>query len=131
VTCKNYSYLEFINVDEHLHLSSGSQVLDKITRAHPEIVQYIDFITVMPYFNRYKIFTSDETHAFSNAIHATNDKVNSLIQYLSRKNEEGVLNFVKALDDAKEHSGHDAILRKLKVKVINGKVYDEEMQEHT
>jgi len=100
-----------------------------IIQAHPEIDKHINFITLLKYFNKYKIFTSDETHAFSNDIRATNVKVNSLIAFLSRKNEEGVLNFVKALNDDKEHSGHDAILRKLKVKVINGNVYDEEMQE--
>jgi len=70
---------------------------------------------------------------FNNNTFSTDVRVNSTIEWLSRKDEEGALNFVKALNDAKEHSGHVQILKKLRVKVIRGIVYDdlEEMQEHT
>jgi len=104
--------------------------MSNITQAHPEIAQHIDFITLMQYLNRYRIFTSNEIH------HLSHDPVevsaNNLIDWLSRKDEDGVLNFVKALNDAREHSGHAAaILKKLEVRVIQGKVYDVKIHEHT
>ncbi|XP_065891906.1 uncharacterized protein [Dysidea avara] len=110
--------------------SNRSEVMSKIRQAHPEIIQHINFITLKQYLNRYKIFTSHEMHHFNN--NDSNEvSVNNLIEWLQRKDEEGVLNFVRALNDAKEHSGHATILRKLKVKVIQDIVYNEDMQDHT
>jgi len=100
-----------------------------ITQAHPEIAQYIDFKILTQYLNRYRIFTANEIHHLGHD--PIEDSANNLIDWLSRKDEDGVLNFVKALNDAKEHSGHTAILRKLNVKVIQGKVYDIKIHEHT
>ena len=40
-------------------------------------------------------------------------KVSNLILWIDKKNENGIHNFVRALDEAHEHSGHIAILEHL------------------
>ena len=87
--------------------------MDVIRENHPIISGKIKFDTLIKYLNKYRIFTPGEMYIFNNQLISPNEKVNHLITFLEKKEEDGVLNFVRALNDAHEHSGHVAILEQL------------------
>ena len=48
---------------------------------------------------------------------------NNLIQWLERKSDKSIFDFVKALNDEKEHSGHKQILETIKVVVSDDEIF--------
>lgn len=50
---------------------------------------------------------------FTNVYHTKADKVNKLISSLDAIDKNGIYNFVRALNDADEHSGHLVIIEEL------------------
>ena len=88
-------------------------LMDAITRLHKIIEEKINFETLIPFLNKYKIFTTGEMKYFRNKLHSDVDKVASLVIWLEGKNEKGIYDFVRALNEAEEHSGHIAILERL------------------
>jgi len=54
---------------------------------------------------------------FNNSNDSTAEKVNKLIEWLLQKDESGIRNFVKALNEAHEHSGHFTILNEMLVQI--------------
>ena len=89
------------------------QLSKAITKLHPIIKNHINFETLIPFLNYYAIFTDDEMDILMNASKKA-EKVNELITSLPTKDKDGIYNFVKALNDAHQHSGHDVILDNLK-----------------
>ena len=87
--------------------------MDAITRLHKIIEEKINFETLIPFLNKYKIFTTGEMKYFVNKLHSDADKVANLVIWLEAKNEKGIYDFVRALNEAKEHSGHIVILEHL------------------
>ena len=76
----------------------------------------------MQYFDKYGgIFLCDEKNQLKDDEHDIS--VDKMIRFLKAKDDEDILNFVRALHDASNHSGHTVILEALTVKVIDGKVY--------
>ena len=103
----------FPTIIDYLLASKNASSLPKaITQNHPNINTYIKFDILIQYFNQYKIFTDDEMGHFNSNISKV-EKVNKLISYLHQKDYNGNCNFVRALNDAKAHSGHRAILKEL------------------
>ena len=97
-------------VDQLLRCSS---LLDAIIRSHVIIKKHINFDTLLPFLNQYNIFTSDEMEYFKKDIFITTDKVSKLMEWIPKKDKKGVYDFVRALDEACEHSGHVVILKHL------------------
>ena len=95
--------------------------MEAISRAHVEINKHIKFLDLVPYLNRYKIFSSDETAHFINDPKEVS--VYNLINWLQGKADEGIFNFVKALNEATEHSGHKQILQAIKAVVHDNEIY--------
>ena len=89
------------------------QLSNAITKLHPIIKKHINFETLVPFLNSRAIFTDDEMDVLINASYKA-EKVNKLITSLPTKDKDGIYNFVKALNDAHEHSGHGEILDNLK-----------------
>jgi len=96
-----------------LLLRRRSQLLDAIKSSHVIINEHIKFQILISHFNHYGIFTRDEVKCFSTESISDTDKGNNLIEWLSRKDENGIHSFVRALSEAHEHSGHLAILKHL------------------
>lgn len=96
---------------------SHPQLLDAIIKIHPIIDTHIDFSTLIPFFNSYGIFTDAEIKYFYSDHQSDKSKVNKLIESLKAKHEKGVYDFVRALNDGHEHSGHVTILEHLRAKL--------------
>ena len=80
------------------------------------IKQHIKFKTLIQFLNGYEIFTDNEMEYFTckyKLYNSSADKVNNLIEWLKHKDDNGIINFVKALDEANKHSGQNATLKKL------------------
>lgn len=84
-----------------------------ITRNHVIIKEHINFDTLMPFLDKYKIFTRDEMEYLKKDTLITAEKVTKLIEYIPTKNENGICNFVRALNEAHEHTGHITIIEHL------------------
>jgi len=97
------------------------ELMDRIKFAHVEIDKHIKFSILLQYFNKYKIFTTTEMNHFKQDFHEVS--VNNLIMWLEGKSDKGIIDFVKALNDEKEHSGHKQILNSIKVVVLNDEVF--------
>ena len=84
---------------------------------HVIIEGHINFKTLIPFLNKYKIFTRAEMEYLMNDFIPTADRVNNLITLcipqFPLKNENGLCNFVRALNEAHEHGGHITIIEHL------------------
>ena len=104
----------FIEVIFHQLLNfDPSQLKNGIATIHPIIKQHINFETLVSFLNHFKIFTDDEIEYFNSTYDSKVSKVNNLIEWLKQKDDDGIINFVKALNEANKHNGHNTILKKL------------------
>jgi len=100
-------YTQNLNDCNHLTLSRA------IERCHPVITDHVEFETLIPFLNEHEIFTRSEMEYFNNRYYSNAEKVNKLIEWLPKKDENGIHNFVRALNEAHKHSGHSTILKHL------------------
>ena len=79
---------------------------------HTIIEDNINFKILEPFLKQYKIFTEDEVKYFMSESNDTckPDKVTKLIDTLRTKDEKGIHDFVKALNETDKYTGHLAIL---------------------
>ena len=94
------------------------QLKDAIPRLHVTIKDYINFEFLIPFLNKYGIFTGDEINYFTNKCHSDSDKVSKLIEWLLKKDDRGIHNFVRALKEAEEPSGHLEIIKDIFIYVL-------------
>ena len=83
-------------------------------RLNPHLVQHIDFVTLLPYLNKYEILTSGERHFLNDDGKPHEKRVSNLLEYLEKKNKEAVDDFVKAISEEPTHKGHKELCRLLK-----------------
>jgi len=112
----------FLGEEETDHLSQLLQCNDAylkqlIKTHHPLIVKYIKFSCLIKFFNEYEIFTNDEMFCFQSNLISDEQKTNSLVEWLQKKDKNGVHNFLRSLHKAKVHSGHSAILQEMHTKL--------------
>ena len=86
---------------------------DAIPKLHVTIKHHINFESLIPYFNKYKMFTRDEMEDFTSIHLSYSKRVNSLIEWLPKKDDIGIYKFVRVLKEAEEHSGHLEIIKHL------------------
>ena len=86
---------------------------DAIIRTHVIIKEHINFCTLIPFLNQYKVLTRDEVEYLTKDTLITAEKVKKLIEYIPTKNRNGMHNFVRALNEAHEHTGHITIIEHL------------------
>ena len=92
------------------------ELRELIQTHHPSLNKFINFTCLIPFFNQYKIFTNDEMYDFQSD-KSDQEKTISLINYLQKKDANGVQNFIRSLHGAKEHSGHLVILKEMSSKL--------------
>lgn len=97
-----------------LDITPTSSLMDIIYQLNPQMIKYINMVSLIPYLNKYGILTAEERHYLNNNHKSPTEKVNYLLQYLESKGEETVKNFLKALKEAGEHSGHTELCRLLR-----------------
>ena len=89
-------------------------LMDIIYQLNPQMIKYINMVSLIPYLNKYGILTSHERFYLNNNHKSPTEKVNYLLQYLESKGEETVKKFLQALKEASEHSGHTELCRLLR-----------------
>ena len=112
------SSTEIVTLHDQLLKYTHSQLTSEITRLHVIIKDHINFENLIPFLNKNDVFTKDEIKFLMNNHQSGADKVSHLIMWLHAKNEKGIHNFVKALVEAQEHSGHLVILNHLHESLI-------------
>ena len=101
-------------ITSQLLIRNSSILIEAIIRNHVIINQQINFDTLVQFLDKYNnIFTRNEMKFLKSKDHEDAVKVNKLIEWLEGKDDIGVRNFVRALNDAHEHSGHGVILKRL------------------
>ena len=89
-------------------------LMDIIYQLNPQMIKYINMVSLIPYLNKYGILTSEERFYLNNNHKSPTEKVNYLLTYLESKDEKTVKSFLKALKEAREHSGHTELCRLLR-----------------
>ena len=95
-----------------------ASLMDIIYQLNPQMIKYINMVSLIPYLNKYGILTQEERFYLNNNHKSPTEKVNFLLTYLESKNEETVRNFLKAIKEAREHSGHTELCRLLRERGI-------------
>ena len=106
--------------DDH----SVTKVAQLLTYDHPRIwnamyllrrisEENINFEILTPILKQYDIVTEDEKDYFMSDSNSKQNKVSKLIDCLGGENETKIHNFVKAMAEAYEHTGHNALLHYL------------------
>ena len=85
-----------------------------LLKLNPQIVKYIDFVTLIQYLNKYEILNPDERHFLNDDRNQHEKRVSNLLEYLEKKNEETVNDFVRALNEEPNHNGHRELCRLLR-----------------
>ena len=85
-----------------------------LLRLNPELVRYIDFITLLPYLNKYGILNPAERQFLNDDRNQREKQVSNLLEYLEKKNEETVDDFVRAINEEPSHKGHRELCQLLK-----------------
>ena len=85
-----------------------------LLRLNPELVKYIDFVTLLPHMNKYEILTSEERHFLNDDRTQQQKRVSNLLEYLEKKNAETVDDFVRAIGAETSHNGHKELCQLLK-----------------
>ena len=88
--------------------------LNILLRLNPELVKYIDFVTLLPYLNKHQILTPGERHFLNDDGKQHEKRVSNLLEYLEKKNEEAVDDFVRAISEEPNHKGHKELCQLLK-----------------
>ena len=97
--------------DDHIPAPSTMKIL---LRLNPELVKYIDFVTLLPYLNKYEILTTGERQFLNDDRKQHEKRVSNLLEYLEKKNDETVDAFVRAMNEEPSHNGHKELCRLLK-----------------
>lgn len=94
--------------------SQAKAIMETIYQLHPEMSKHIDMISLIPFLNKYGILTQAERFYLSSETHSPPEKVTYLLQHLDCKGGITVKDFLKALHDANEHTGHIELCELLK-----------------
>ena len=89
-----------------------------LLRLNPELNKYIDFVTLLPYLNKYEILTTEERRFLNDDRNQQVKRVSNLLEYLEKKNDETINAFVRAMNEETSHNGHKELCRLLKTKGI-------------
>ena len=88
-------------------------------RLHPQLVQYIDFDTLLPYMNQCEILTPGERHFLNDDGNQREKRVSNLLEFLEKKKAETVDDFVRAMNKEPGHNGHKELCKLLKEQGIS------------
>ena len=115
----NAQSLELKSPDEQLtcdpipETNNAPPTMKILLRLNPQLVQYIDFVTLLPYINKYEILTPTERQVLNNDGNQ-HKQVSNLLQYLENKKRETVDDFVRAISEEPDHSGHCELCKLLR-----------------
>jgi len=84
----------------------GDLIKKILLQLNPEISMYINLDCLVPYLNRFTILTRIERSFLSNPLKSPNEKIAYLLDALEGKDANSVNNFLTALRQEKEHTGH-------------------------
>ena len=106
---------------------TGSEAMEAIVRKNPEINRHVSFDTLTPHLNRHNVFNPDEIRQLNNSHLSTSYRANLMVEWIQMRSDEDALNFILALhDSAHQFSGHQVILKALKVTVVGDEVYHDD-----
>ena len=106
-----------INCDPTADQFDVPSTMEILYTLNPELEQYIDLVTLLPYMNRYGIVTPEERRFLNNE--SNQQRVSKLLGYLEKKNPETINGFVKAISEEPNHKGHKQLCKLLKERGIS------------
>ena len=93
--------------------------MDVLYQLNPELNEYINMSSLVPYMNKHEILTKNERFYLNDNSKSPSDKVSYLLSYLEGEDPATVNNFLRALREEKEHSGHALLCSLLVQKGVN------------
>jgi len=92
-------------------VNDGSIIIDILLELNPEMNRYINLKCLVPYLNRYKILTKSDRFYLNNPLTSPDEKMTYLLSTLDEKSTESLHNFLRALKEEPEHTGHQELCK--------------------
>ena len=83
---------------------------------NPDMRQYINISSLYPFLNKYGILTREERAKLTNPYTSQIEKINEFLKLMDAKSPSSQSDFLKAIRDAREHTGHKEICKLLREK---------------
>jgi len=80
----------------------------------PDLATSVNMDTLLPFLQRHRLVTCDESYQLGNIMHASSRKAQILLNGLKQKGNTCLQRFLCCLNSAYEHIGHEEIADKLK-----------------
>ena len=115
---------EVFSVSNRLDVSSmpnesakddAKSVMEVVYRLHPDMVTYMNIQLLIRYLNKYGVLTRDERYHLNSSSKSPDEKVDYLLTCFDGKDDDMIQNFIKALKEADDHTGHKKLCELLKV----------------
>lgn len=99
--------VDLYTIDEYTFPHIAPKLL--LRHHQPQLAQYINLESLVPYLNQQQLLTDDENEVLLNLYLSQRTRVLKLLQFLETKGEVGFQRFLKAVADEPEHLGHTHI----------------------
>ena len=86
---------------------------------HDDMRRYINISSLYPYLNKYRILVREERQILMNPYLIQTQKVDKLLEFMDGKSPSSQRDFLKAIKDAREHTGHKEICNLLRKKGLH------------
>lgn len=96
----------------------GASIMDVIYKLHPYMAKYMNVQLLVRYLNKYSVLTRDERYHLRSSDKSPAEKVDYLLGCLDNKDDDSQQNFIKALKETREHTGHSKLCELLKKRGI-------------
>ena len=77
-----------------------------------DIIRLVDLATLVPVLNRYKLLTPTENSILTDyitVVMAPQERCRQLTQFMAKKGDDGYQLFLQALQEEKQHLGHNQL----------------------
>ncbi|XP_065887654.1 glutamine-rich protein 2-like isoform X2 [Dysidea avara] len=96
--------------------TTQQSIMTVIHRIYPDMRKYINISSLYPYLNKYGILTREERAKLINPYTSQIEKIDELLKLMGAKSPSSQSDFLKAIKDAREHTGHKEICKLLREK---------------
>lgn len=90
---------------------TARQFEEVLSKSHSSIRQYVDLDSLVPYLNEEGLLSKDDLSFLNNKLYQQSNRIDYLICSLPSKGNDAESRFMKCLENAKDHSGHEDLLK--------------------
>lgn len=91
--------------------STGEMFRQLLKKCHSSIRDYANLDTLIPYLNEEGLLSQEDLSFLNNKLYQQSHRIDYLIFSLPSKGSDAESRFMKCLENAKDHLGHEELLK--------------------